>query len=202
MNLRALLHGIAKSIDLLGVSGRYRNARELAASPAQQARADAKALASDWQIVGQHLWAAMGTIPASRGADTRASPVRMAGRKPPESQALPDLAEEAKRRQVNLLGVLEVSGPLPPPQVLEHYERVLPGSAQRLLTMAEEQSRHRMRQESRDHEADIRQTWVGMFLGFGIGLAVSPPRDSARTWSRSRLRRFCASEAAPAYNLS
>ena len=37
--------------------------------------------------------------------------------------------------------------------------------------MAEEQSRHRMAREASGHEADIRQTWVGMFLGFGIGLA-------------------------------
>ena len=35
------------------------------------------------------------------------------------------------------------SGPLPPPEVLEHYERIAPGTAERLLAMAESQSAHR-----------------------------------------------------------
>jgi uncharacterized membrane protein len=95
----------------------------------------------------------------------------MAERDASQPPSLPQRAEEAKHRQLNVFGVVEVSGPLPPPQILEYYERVLPGSAHRLLTMAEEQSRHRMAREASGHEADIRQTWVGMFLGFGIGLA-------------------------------
>ncbi len=42
---------------------------------------------------------------------------------------------------------VEFSGPLPPPGMLEAYERVVPGSAERLLKMAEkEQSNvHRLR---------------------------------------------------------
>lgn len=35
------------------------------------------------------------------------------------------------------------SGPLPPPQVLAQYESILPGSANRILSMAEKQSEHR-----------------------------------------------------------
>jgi uncharacterized membrane protein len=34
-------------------------------------------------------------------------------------------------------------GPIPPPQIMEAYERILPGSADRILRMAEKQSDHR-----------------------------------------------------------
>lgn len=97
----------------------------------------------------------------------------MAERNPSEPETLPSSPDEAAARRTearDLLRRLEVSSPLPPPEILEHYERILPGSADRLLTMAEEQSRHRMARETRDQEADIRQTGIGMFLGFGIGL--------------------------------
>lgn len=39
------------------------------------------------------------------------------------------------------------SGPLPPPHVLRDYEDVLPGLADRIVTMAEKQLDHRMRLE-------------------------------------------------------
>ncbi|MFQ7172706.1 MAG: DUF2335 domain-containing protein [Thomasclavelia ramosa] len=35
------------------------------------------------------------------------------------------------------------SGPIPHPSDFEQYERVLPGAADRILTMAENQSAHR-----------------------------------------------------------
>ena len=34
----------------------------------------------------------------------------------------------------------EFSGPIPPPSIIEGYERVLPGSADRIISMAEKQS--------------------------------------------------------------
>ena len=34
-------------------------------------------------------------------------------------------------------------GPIPPPSVLEAYEKILPGAAERILKMAENQSTHR-----------------------------------------------------------
>ena len=36
------------------------------------------------------------------------------------------------------------AGPLPPPQLFEGYERVCPGAADRILTMAELQTRSRV----------------------------------------------------------
>lgn len=35
------------------------------------------------------------------------------------------------------------SGPIPPPAILHQYDAVIPGAAERILKMAEEQSKHR-----------------------------------------------------------
>lgn len=46
--------------------------------------------------------------------------------------------------QATLLQVrTEFSGPLPPPDALEKYERASPGAAERIIAMAETQSSHR-----------------------------------------------------------
>lgn len=39
------------------------------------------------------------------------------------------------------------SGPLPPPSILRGYEDVLPGAADRIISMAEKQSKHRQEME-------------------------------------------------------
>lgn len=75
-------------------------------------------------------------------------------------------------------------GPLPPPAALEHFERLVPGSAARLVAMAEAEQKHRHAIESgamfAQQEAvrlTARDNIVGMVLGFlalaaGIGAAV------------------------------
>ncbi len=40
-------------------------------------------------------------------------------------------------------------GPLPPPEALGKYEGVLPGAADRIMTMAEKQAEHRQKLESK-----------------------------------------------------
>ena len=49
----------------------------------------------------------------------------------------------------------EFSGPIPPPQILERYDALLPGAADRILTMAESQAEHRRSLEACALEADI-----------------------------------------------
>lgn len=44
---------------------------------------------------------------------------------------------------ISMQQVSEFSGPLPHPGILEGYEKILPGSADRILTMAEEEANHR-----------------------------------------------------------
>ncbi len=55
------------------------------------------------------------------------------------------------------------SGPLPPPEDFEHYERVLPGLGERIVTMAEKAQTHRHKQESRVVIGEYAIRLVGQF---------------------------------------
>lgn len=65
------------------------------------------------------------------------------------------------------------SGPIPPPQYFEGYERVLPGSANRILVMAEKQQDHRMTLEKKVVESDIWMERLGLILGFVLAVIIS-----------------------------
>jgi uncharacterized membrane protein len=59
-------------------------------------------------------------------------------------------------------------GPLPPPAVLEAYERTLAGAADRIFTHAEEQGRHRRTAEMRSLELGFRAEGRGQWLAAAI----------------------------------
>lgn len=63
------------------------------------------------------------------------------------------------------------SGPLPPPEILRGYESVLPGLADRVVKMAENQSVHRQRLESRVIWFDGVRSSLGLVFGLIIALA-------------------------------
>ena len=66
------------------------------------------------------------------------------------------------------------TGPIPPPEMLRRYEELLPGSADRIIAMAEKQSGHRQKLESDVIGANIINERLGMILGFIICiLAIS-----------------------------
>ena len=44
-------------------------------------------------------------------------------------------------------------GPVPPPSVLEQYDRIVPKAGDRILTMAEEEARIRRDQLQKDHDS-------------------------------------------------
>jgi uncharacterized membrane protein len=67
--------------------------------------------------------------------------------------------------------VASFSGPLPPPEVLRGYESILPGLADRVVRMAENQSTHRQRLESRVIWFDGIRSSLGLVFGFVIALA-------------------------------
>src|SRR3970040_2033015 len=56
------------------------------------------------------------------------------------------------------------SGPLPDPATLGRYEEILPGVAERIIVMAEQQSAHRMRLESQALAAEIARSSAGMWF--------------------------------------
>lgn len=64
------------------------------------------------------------------------------------------------------------TGPLPPADQVEAYERVLPGSFNRLLSMAERQQDHRIDLEKTVASGSIARARHGMYLGFALAVIV------------------------------
>jgi len=68
-------------------------------------------------------------------------------------------------------------GPIPSPEMFAEYERALPGSADRILGMAEAQSKHRMQMESQVVVGNLKSQNVGQWMAFvvvlgGMGLGA------------------------------
>ena len=81
-------------------------------------------------------------------------------------------AEDSKEIQQIAATIVrgEFSGPIPPPSVLAEYEKMIPGSADRILTMAERQSDHRQKMEAKMIDAESRDSFCGVVFAFSIGV--------------------------------
>ena len=62
--------------------------------------------------------------------------------------------EEASSPATLMTEFTALSGPLPPPEMLAQYEEILPGAAERILSMAERQAEHRQKMEQDESEAE------------------------------------------------
>lgn len=62
----------------------------------------------------------------------------------------------------------EFSGPLPPPEVLARYNEALPGGAERIVALAEEQAGHRRRMEARGQVLLFAVVLVALVGGIGL----------------------------------
>ena len=63
-------------------------------------------------------------------------------------------------------------GPLPSPKDLDEYDKIVPGAAERIISMAEEQAKHRQGLEKVVIESDIKDSKTGLYFGFIIGLVA------------------------------
>jgi uncharacterized membrane protein len=61
-------------------------------------------------------------------------------------------------------------GPLPPPTTLEKYNDIIPNGAERIMKMAEDQSKHRQDIEKKAISSDITNSRLGLIFGLTIGL--------------------------------
>ncbi len=83
---------------------------------------------------------------------------------------------EAQSREVEIIRremrqvVSEFSGPLPPPNIIKGYEDILPGSAERILAMAEKQSEHRQFMERKMIATESRDGFLGVIFAFILGI--------------------------------
>lgn len=64
----------------------------------------------------------------------------------------------------------EFSGPIPPPNIIAGYENVAPGSADRIITMAETQAKHRQTLETMEAKAEARDSLLGILFAFILGI--------------------------------
>ena len=65
------------------------------------------------------------------------------------------------------------SGPLPHPDHLERYGKIIENGAERIFKMAENQADHRMTIEKSLVQADIRRSDFGLLYGFVLSLVVT-----------------------------
>lgn len=87
----------------------------------------------------------------------------------------PGRPEEEKKIILRLISAsvqkaTSFSGPLPPPEILEGYNNILPDGAERILTMAENQSKHRMKLEDFAVRESFRQSATGQKYGLCLGI--------------------------------
>jgi len=62
------------------------------------------------------------------------------------------------------------SGPLPPPEMLLKYNSIVPGLAERIVSMVEQQQEHRHDLEKKVVYANERRAHIGQSLAFGIAI--------------------------------
>ena len=64
------------------------------------------------------------------------------------------------------------TGPLPPPSMLAEYDRIIPGAAERILNLAEQQTKHRIELEKSAIRSEISRSWTGLWMGLIVSLAA------------------------------
>ena len=65
---------------------------------------------------------------------------------------------------------MSFQGPLPPPEILAHYGRIIPNGAERLMVLLEKQTDHRISVESRLVDARISTTSKGQYIAAGLSV--------------------------------
>ena len=86
----------------------------------------------------------------------------------------PEIEQELQRRvQEALVYQSELFvGPLPHPEHLSEYERIAPGTAERIIRMAEDQAAHRRTLESKVVDSNVRLEARGQILAFAIAMTA------------------------------
>lgn len=88
-------------------------------------------------------------------------------------QALQNIQNKDARERAASIFVQHIrtwGGPLPAPKALKEYEVILPGLAERIVKMAENQGTHRISLESSVVKSQLTQSGRGQLLGFAISI--------------------------------
>ena len=74
--------------------------------------------------------------------------------------------QSSKTEIVEVSKRVSISGPLPPPLVLKQYDELVPGSAERVIQMAEKSLDHQIDFSSAALQATVASTKRGQVMGF------------------------------------
>jgi uncharacterized membrane protein len=78
--------------------------------------------------------------------------------------------EEDKRGKILSIFSKRFIGPLPPPEDLEKYNEVVPGLAERIVKLTENQSSHRIEIEKLAISSQLSESKRGQYMGFILAL--------------------------------
>lgn len=82
------------------------------------------------------------------------------------------LPSTRKKEIVRTVRGVAYSGPLPTPQDFGKYDEILPGAAERILTLAENQSKHRQKLEVKIVKSNITNEKLGLIFGLIVALSM------------------------------
>ncbi len=88
--------------------------------------------------------------------------------------ALRDIPEEKKKELLTVFKQYDIrrsfAGPIPPPEILQGYDKCIKNGAERVLKMAENQSAHRLQLEDHAVKEQLKQSRRGQDYGFAMGV--------------------------------
>lgn len=89
--------------------------------------------------------------------------------KPEMAKILKNLPEE--QRDIVIQAIQEsFSGPIPHPRLLQGYENIQPGFAERIVVMAEKEQAHRFECDNKVIDSTVASTKRGQWMGYSIAL--------------------------------
>lgn len=89
-------------------------------------------------------------------------------------------------------------GPLPHPKILHEYDQIVPGAAERIICMAEDQAKHRQSLEKDAIGSDIRDGKRGLLFGFIIGIVAILSGTACIIWGHDGAGGTIGGSAIPA----
>lgn len=95
---------------------------------------------------------------------------------PGHTNPQPQIRPQNVSHQVQATNVLSIqgeihTGPIPAPGEIGEYERILPGSADRIIKMAEKEQAHRHQLQLRSQRHRLGITFIGQLFAFLMGIS-------------------------------
>jgi uncharacterized membrane protein len=81
----------------------------------------------------------------------------------------PIAGTQTNQKQITRLTQQQFSGPIPHPEILHRYDQILPGAAECILSMAEEDAKHQREIENNALEFASKEVKKGQQYGLAIG---------------------------------